>query len=116
MDDSYKSLSALHCEPDFGPKAILSEAQRSSLLLNIPSWNTLNNKALRKEIAFRNFGHAVKYIEKIRDIAEREKHFPDIYLHDEKFLTITLSSPHTGGLTKNDCIIAAKIDSITQHL
>ena len=60
---------------------------------------------------FKNFVEAMAFINKVADIAEEERHHPDIHISYNKVqLTLTTHAIH--GLSENDFILAAKIDSL----
>ena len=67
-------------------------------------------KAIRAEIKTKDFMTAVKIINQIARIAEKENHHPDLHLTGYRKLTIVLSTHAIGGLSINDFILAAKID------
>lgn len=51
------------------------------------------------------------FVNKIADLAESEGHHPDMEISYSR-LKITLSTHAIGGLSVNDFILAAKIDSL----
>ena len=65
-----------------------------------------------KTIVTKDFNSAIEAINKIGELAEQEGHHPDLNLHSWNKLTITLSTHSIGGLSENDFIVAAKIDSL----
>ena len=81
-------------------------------LTQVSGW-TLDKDAKRisKEFKFKDFVEAMKFVERVADIAEREGHHPDIHIHYNKVL-LELSTHAIGGLFENDFILAAKIDAI----
>ncbi len=64
-----------------------------------------------KEFKFKDFKEAMEFVNKIAEIAEKEGHHPDIFIHYNK-VEITLWSHFINGLSENDFIIAAKIDNL----
>jgi len=78
---------------------------------SVDGWEVINNEtSIQKTVEQKNFSQAVRFINQIAEIAEAEGHHPDIFLHDYKKLTITLSTHAINGLSINDFILAAKID------
>ncbi len=67
---------------------------------------------IRKEFRFKNFKEALDFVNKVGDIAEQENHHPDIFLAWGK-VVVELSTHAIGGLSENDFILAAKIESLT---
>lgn len=55
---------------------------------------------------------AIDFVKKVADIAEAEGHHPDIYIF-YNLVRLELSTHSVGGLSENDFILAAKINSIS---
>ena len=79
-------------------------------LKQVKNWKLKNGK-LSKEYKFRNFKEALKFVNKVGRIAEKEGHHPDIYLTYGK-CNIEMFTHSIKGLSENDFILAAKIDKI----
>ena len=67
--------------------------------------------SIRKEFNFKNFKEALDFVNKIGELAEQENHHPDIFLAWGKVIA-ELSTHAIGGLSENDFILAAKIESL----
>lgn len=74
------------------------------------SWTCVDNKKIQKKFSFPDFVAAMKFVNRVADIAEGEGHHPDIHIFYNK-VTIELWTHAIGGLSKNDFIVAAKIDT-----
>ena len=74
-------------------------------------WDIVNNR-LTKEFVFKNFAEAVRFINSVADISDARNHHPDIYLHDNRKLTITLYTHNVMAITKKDYNLANAIDNI----
>jgi 4a-hydroxytetrahydrobiopterin dehydratase len=105
-------LASHHCVPCEGGVAPLTRSKFSVYLPQIPGWEVVDEQALRKEFVLGNFKEVVAYINKIAGLAESEGHHPDLFLHDYKKLTVTLSTHAIGGLSVNDFVLAVKIDAL----
>ncbi|MBN8827889.1 MAG: 4a-hydroxytetrahydrobiopterin dehydratase [Sphingobacteriia bacterium] len=91
----------------------LNEEQIIELLKTIDSNWKLNEKGyLEKEFSFKNFKETMDFANKVTVIAEQEGHHPDFYITWGKCIT-TIWTHKINSLTKNDFILAAKIDSLT---
>ena len=77
------------------------------------SWEEKNNK-ISKEFVFNNFVQAIAFTNKVGLLAEEHNHHPDIYLHDYKHVTITLTTHSEGRVTSKDRELAALIDKEKQ--
>ena len=75
------------------------------------TWSVVDDKKLRWTFIFKDFREAMKFVEKVAKVAEKEGHHPDIIINYNK-VTIELTTHAIGGLSENDFIVAAKIESI----
>jgi 4a-hydroxytetrahydrobiopterin dehydratase len=107
-------LTKKHCIPCEGGSPPLSEKEENSYKVYTPSWLLLRNEyhRLRKQFVFKNFKEAVQFINSVANIAEEEKHHPDIYVFYNK-VQLDLFTHAVGGLSQNDFIMAAKIDKLS---
>jgi len=67
---------------------------------------------IRKNFVFKDFKEALSFVNKIGALAEEENHHPDILIHSYKKVSITTYTHAVSGLTENDLILAAKIDTL----
>mgnify|MGYP001618039962 CR=1 FL=1 len=79
-------------------------------LKQVKKWK-LKNGHLYKEFKFKNFKEALKFVNKVGSISEKEGHHPNIYFTWGK-CNIELWTHAVNGLSENDFILAAKIDLI----
>lgn len=104
------SLRTKHCLPCEGKVAPLGESEVGSLLLQVVGWR-LEGKAIQKEIGFKDFVAAMEFVNRVASLSEEESHHPDIHIHYNK-VKFVIWTHAAGGLTENDFILAAKIDSL----
>lgn len=92
----------------------LTQEEIKDYLSQLKNWKYQRDPAslIRREFKFEDFVKAMEFVNKVADVAEKEGHHPDIAIHYNK-VDITLWSHFINGLSINDFIIAAKIDSIT---
>lgn len=100
-----------HCKPCEGGVAPLKREEFQQYLDAVSGWNVVEEKKIEKDFKFKNFKEALIFINKVGEIAESEGHHPDIYLHNWNKVKLTLSTHAIGGLSINDFILAAKVDS-----
>ena len=99
------------CEPCRGGMPPLSLQEAQVMLSEIPDW-TLNDNSIEKTFQFKDFKEAISFVNQVAGAAEREGHHPDIHIYYSK-VRIELSTHKIKGLSKNDFILAAKINEIT---
>ncbi len=110
IKDSQSPLLAETCGGCTGISP-LSRSQAHELLKQIPGW-ALENRGIQKEFGFANFLKALAFVNRVGEIAEKEGHHPDIFLHDYKKVKISLWTHTVSDLTQNDFIVAAKINEL----
>ena len=97
------------CEGDVFP---LSPSEIAELLTHVTGWQQESHQKIWREFTFKNFVQAVDFINRIADIAEYEDHHPDVFLHDYKYVRVDLFTHAIKGLSRNDFIVAVKINEI----
>ena len=104
------NLSQKHCVPCEGGAAPLTPEQADVLRGSIGMWDVSEDvKMLSQTFTFQNFVEAMKFVDKVADIAESEGHHPNIHISYNK-VTLELSTHAIGGLSENDFILAEKIN------
>lgn len=96
------------CEGGMPPLGAEKIKEYSAQLKN--SWDVLENKKIRREFVFKGFKEAIVFVNKVAEIAEQEDHHPDIHIFYRK-VVIELWTHAVGGLSENDFIMAAKIET-----
>lgn len=112
MVNDMEGLAAKSCVPCRGGVAPLAAAAAQALLAGIPGWR-LEQSATRLErnFEFRDFVEAMKFVNRVADLAEQEGHHPDIGVHWNK-VDLSLWTHKIGGLHENDFILAAKVNRL----
>ena len=110
-------LSEKKCVPCEGGVPVLSKDQARRYLAELKDWRLSEDaKSIRVEYLMKDFMAAVRLINQIAEIAEKEDHHPDIHLVGYRKLAIELQTHAIGGLSENDFILAAKIDPLPKEL
>eukprot|EP00667_Euglena_gracilis_P026560 EG_transcript_32067 len=79
----------------------------------LPLWSLdPNGGRIRRSFVAKNFQCAMDFLQEVGRIAEEEGHHPDLHLTEYRTVTLELWSHSAGGLTLNDFILAAKINSL----
>lgn len=69
-------------------------------------------KWIVRSVRFKDFMRTLEALNAIANLAESEAHHPDLHLTGYRHLRIELTTHAIGGLSENDFILAAKIDSL----
>lgn len=102
-------LTKQHCVPCEGGTAPLAGKDLELLVKSVRDWKLDQNAKISKEFKFKNFIEAMKFVNQIAEIAEKEGHHPDISISYNR-VRLELTTHAIGGLSQNDFILAAKID------
>lgn len=110
MNTSLRKQACVPCE-EGAPTVTAEELDKYSK--EVPLWEVYDDKTkIRREFEFKDFAKAMKFINKVGEIAESEGHHPNIYLFDYKKVGLELWTHKIGGLHRNDFVMAAKFDKI----
>jgi pterin-4a-carbinolamine dehydratase len=104
-------LASAHCEACEPGTPTLPEEEAASLSSEVPRWQLEGTKSLRREFEFPNFREAFGFVARVALVAESEGHHPDVELGWGR-AAIELTTHAAGGLTRNDFIMAARIDRL----
>ena len=98
---------------DGGMKPLSPDAARA-LAVHVPKWKIRKDEPrLWREYTFKDFARAMKFVNKVAEVAEAEQHHPDIHVHYNK-VKLVLWTHDIGGLSENDFIVAAKLDEFNE--
>jgi 4a-hydroxytetrahydrobiopterin dehydratase len=105
-------LTKKKCEPcEGGTKPLTPDEYDAYLHNELSGWHDVDEKKIEKHYKFKDFQEALDFVSKVGQIAEEEGHHPDIYLHNWNKVRLTLTTHAIHGLSVNDFILAAKIDT-----
>jgi 4a-hydroxytetrahydrobiopterin dehydratase len=106
-------LAKLKCKPCEGGAKALTPDEARALGGQVPKWKLRKDEPrLWRELLFKDFARAMKFVNAIAELAEDEGHHPDIHIHWNR-VKLVLWTHDIGGLSRNDFILAAKIDKIS---
>jgi 4a-hydroxytetrahydrobiopterin dehydratase len=103
-------LMTRKCVPCRGGVPSLKGEQIKPLIDQLDGWTVVDEHHLTKTFNFANFVEALRFVNRVGEIAESEWHHPDIYLAWGKVRVDTWTHK-IDGLTENDFILAAKLDA-----
>ena len=104
------ALAEQKCRPVEAGTPPLSRQQAEEPSGETPQW-TLKQRVIERGFEFKSFQQAMDFVSKVAGVAEEEDHHPDIWISYNK-VRLQLSTHKIGGLSKNDFILAAKIDRL----
>ncbi len=97
------------CEAGTPPMS-LEEAER--LMAQVPGWELRpDEKKLVRRFKFKGFKEAMRFVNRVAELAEAEGHHPDIYISWNR-VRLELTTHAIKGLSENDFIMAAKISEL----
>lgn len=106
------SLAKKKCKPCEDKTGKLNKEEAKHLLEEINTWKIVEDKHIEKTLQFKDFQSALSFVNKVGEIAEEEGHHPDLSIFSWNKVKIVLSTHSIGGLSENDFILAAKVDSL----
>jgi len=103
-------LAQQECEAPVAGMRALSPEEAEALAREVPAWTRKEN-AIERELQFEDFQEAMDFVNDVADLAQEQDHHPDLYISYDK-VRLELSTHKLGGLSKNDFIMAAKVDEL----
>jgi len=107
------NLNDKKCIPCEGGIEPLKREGFEKYLDQVKNWQIIDDVELLREFRFDNFKSVMEFVNKVAEVAEKEGHHPNIYIHDWNKVRFTLTTHAIGGLSINDFVMASRIDSIT---
>lgn len=106
------SLAQKTCVPCSGAIPPLSAQEIAPLLDQLGNdWEVLPNYRLHKTYKSKNFKEALAFVVRVGELAEEQRHHPDIYL-SWGAVRLEIWTHKINGLTQSDFVLAAKCDYI----
>jgi 4a-hydroxytetrahydrobiopterin dehydratase len=110
MSEIAASLRSKKCAPCDGGTAPMTAAQIATLLKGLSGWEYQDGK-VRKTFKFANYHETMAFVNATAWVSHREDHHPDIALGYNQ-ATVAYMTHAIKGISENDFICAAKIDSL----
>ncbi len=89
----------------------LDDAAIARALESLPGWQR-EGDALVREYRFKNFREAMAFVNRVAELAEEQRHHPDITIVYNR-VRLALSTHEAGGITERDLALAQRIDALT---
>ena len=110
-------LTKKHCTSSEKAGRTLTVSQVKHYLAVVPHWTlAADGKRIRRRWAAKDFLIALDFFRRVGRIAQAEDHHPDLHLRGYRNVTIELSTHDLDGLSKNDFIMAARINQLPVEL
>jgi 4a-hydroxytetrahydrobiopterin dehydratase len=102
------------CTPCRGGIPPLTREDAERLRTHAPEWQLLDDAhRIERTFRFQNFGEALSFVRLVGELAEAERHHPDVSF-GWGYATVSLRTKKIKGLHENDFIMAAKIDRLAR--
>jgi len=106
-------LKERHCKPCEGGVCPIERPDAEKTLNEVAGWSLdADGKAIERTFQFKNYYQTTAFVNAVAWIAHREDHHPDISF-GYKTCSVRYSTHAIGGLSENDFICAAKVNSLT---
>lgn len=108
-----EQLCQARCVPCEGGVPRLTESEAREQLQALPAWELASGPdRIRRSWRVRHFRAAMEFFNAITELAESQGHHPDLHLVGYRNVTVEIWTHAIGGLSVNDFILAAQIDSL----
>ncbi len=105
-------LTKESCGPCHGEGTALTADEAQALMHEVKGWElAADGRAIHRQYKFKNFLGALEFTNRLGALAEAEGHHPDLTL-GWGYVGVTLTTHHFNALTRNDFILAAKINDL----
>ena len=110
-------LEGMHCVACRRDAPTVTEDELVELRPQVPDWELVEEdgiKRLRRDFTFVDFASALAFTNRVGRIADEEAHHPAL-LTEWGRVTVTWWTHKIRGLHRNDFIMAAKTDELSDH-
>jgi 4a-hydroxytetrahydrobiopterin dehydratase len=76
----------------------------------LPGW-TVAQGGLERPFSFHTFGDAIAFVNRVADVAEDARHYPQIFIVGAT-VTLRLLTPDEEGVTERDVYLARRINAL----
>ncbi len=104
-------LASRTCVPCKGGTPPLEGTELETLRRQLPEWDVVEGHHLRRAFRFKNFREALRFVDRVGELAEEQGHHPDISF-GWGYAEVTVWTHKIDGLTESDFVFAAKVDTL----
>lgn len=112
MPEMISHLARKSCKTCDGAGEKLRDAQIHTLLGDVPGWERVGDE-IAKTFRFKNYFETMAFVNAAAWISHREDHHPELEVGYNK-VRVRYSTHSAGGLSENDFICAAKLETLLQ--
>lgn len=110
-----EALTKKHCKPCEGGVPPLAPEKVRELLSQLENWELKEEgKAIARHFQFSDYYKTMAFVNAVAWISHQEDHHPDMEV-SYNFCRVRYSTHAIGGLSENDFICAAKVDSLIRQ-
>jgi len=103
------------CVPCDGATPRMTRPQVEEALRALDGWRAAPDATrIERHYRFEDFLAAMRFVNALAAVAEREGHHPDFSVRSWNHVDVTLWTHAIGGLSENDFIVAAKLDRLSE--
>ena len=107
------TLETKQCVPCEGGVVKYSLADATAQVAALPAWRLIQDGTrICRAWPLTSFRDGIRLINTIGALAEREQPHPDLHLESYRTVRVEIYTHAIGGLSENDFILAAKIDTV----
>lgn len=107
------TLAEQSCQPVAKGSPAMTQPQIDDYVAQIPRWQLIDDKALQRDFAFINYYQTMAFVNAVAFIAHQCDHHPDMQV-GYNHCCVTYTTHAVAGLSMNDFICAAKIDTLPE--
>ena len=112
MNQSLDKLLESKCQPVNDENLALNLSEIETLRKLTPRWQyCATENEITQTFHFKKYSQTIEFVNKVANIAEQEDHHPELEVSFSR-CKVRYSTHSVNGLTENDFICAAKIDSL----
>ena len=104
------NLTVKQCKPCEGGMASLSDSEADSLMRQLDGWQR-HDQLLQKIFPFKNYYLTIAFVNAVAWLSHREDHHPELTVGYNS-CRVEYTTHAINGLSENDFICAAKVDSL----
>lgn len=106
------TLNTIKCVGCEGGIPALTNDEINTYLPQVRDWVvSTDQKSIQKKFTFKNFYKTMAFVNAVAWVANQEGHHPDMAV-GYNYCNLTFTTHAVDGLTKNDFICAAKVDTM----